>query len=1129
MRRLLSIVFLASLLSSAGCLFSGTEDFACSSSDTACPNGQICDVTLGRCVPAGGSDGGGCVPTAGDCNGEDDDCDGATDEADELTGAPECSRTQGVCSGAVKRCEAGGWVDCDAAGYEPFETLCDGEDNDCDGSIDLGPGGAPLRQACGTTGGVCKTGTEECLGGLWGACSGVEPSDELCDGLDNDCDGQTDVGVDPIGCFFNLGVCAGAQVACNQGVFGSCMEAYGVDYQPVETLCDGKDNDCDGLTDEDADGNPLTRLCANQKGVCAGSITACSGGGYPTCDASNFTANSSDYDATGDATCDGLNNDCDDLTDEDYVPTTGCHALGTDGVCADAVSVCAGGVVTCPDPLNFEADETSCDGLNNDCDTETDENCGCTVGDPDQACGSDEGECVAGTQACVAGTWGTCSGTGPAAEACDGLDNDCDTLTDETFEIGNPCTVGVGACANTGVWQCVAGDPTARECTAVEGTGSSETCDGTDEDCDGATDEDQNGDALVTACPYPDGVCAGSTTTCAGGAFPDCIYPGTYQTVEQTCDGLDNDCDGLTDTQDALVEPCDNQNGVCLGSTKACGGAGGWLTCGESRFSANSSDYEHVSELSCDGLDNDCDGLTDEKSDSTPLTQACAQTQGVCAAAYRQCSNGIYGSCVYPSTYETTETTCDGLDNDCDGLTDDADPDLSCACLVNDVQNCPLQQGVCAGAQQTCDANGNWSSCAYGTDYQTTETACDGKDNDCDGVTDGTVDNGTLSRTCPNQDGVCAGTRETCTGANTWSGCDYATQVNEYEQPEVSCDGLDNDCDKTIDGLAVSAACPQGGLCEYGFCQGASCQMANRSSGSSCGVGCQCGSNGVALETGCVDGVDNDNDGLTDCYDPNCAFEFDCQLRCGDARCSAPMECNKCQECARSDLCSNVTCGDGYCDLFGGECGVCTADCGSGGTSVCGNVTCALGQCRPDDGMCTAGCSSCASSAACQPSNSCTDGVCNVVSDECDRCSQLTQDCPLFVPRPAVCQAPNCYDGVCAAEIGECRICKDTGQDCQNHPYCSGTNCGDGICNVALGECTFCNTVGDDCVVPMSSNLVGACVGAKDSPANCAAKVDGDGDGLAGCEDPDCEGATCGTSCGCSNGRCETLQGDACP
>lgn len=119
------------------------------------------------------------------------------------------------------------------------------------GACDCRPG---EERPCGGGKGECTPGVQRCsMQGQWATCLGEgKPVSELCDNKDNDCNGVTDdvaTGDSPA-CGLSAGVCAGRVQACVAGQFQACMASdYGPNYEPFERSCDTFDNDCDGNTD----------------------------------------------------------------------------------------------------------------------------------------------------------------------------------------------------------------------------------------------------------------------------------------------------------------------------------------------------------------------------------------------------------------------------------------------------------------------------------------------------------------------------------------------------------------------------------------------------------------------------------------------------------------------------------------------------------------------------------------------------------------------------------------------------------------------------------------------------------------------------------------------------------------
>jgi hypothetical protein len=128
--------------------------------------------------------------------------------------------------------------------------ICNGIDDNCAGGADEGnPGGGG---ACSTgQSGVCAPGTLTCQSATVTCVRNTAPSAEICNTVDDDCDGQTDEGFTGLGasCTAGVGVCqrSGTQV-CNAG--GTAVVCNATAGSPTAAACDGADNDCDGITDE---------------------------------------------------------------------------------------------------------------------------------------------------------------------------------------------------------------------------------------------------------------------------------------------------------------------------------------------------------------------------------------------------------------------------------------------------------------------------------------------------------------------------------------------------------------------------------------------------------------------------------------------------------------------------------------------------------------------------------------------------------------------------------------------------------------------------------------------------------------------------------------------------------------
>jgi hypothetical protein len=277
------------------------------------------------------------------------------------------------------------------------------------------------------------------------------------------------------------------------------------------------------------------------------------------------------------------------------------------------------------------------------------------------------------------------------------------------------------------------------------------------------------------------------------------------------------------------VQACDNSSpdrqtdpfncGTCLtsclvpNSTPSCANGSCGFTCLDGFYDADkkpSNGCECVKTIDteiCDGIDNNCNGVIDEGFDLQNDVDNCGKCNSRCfyPFATASCVKGVctQGACL-PGFYDRDpnvpgcETACqktnggveicDGLDNDCNGIVDDnvVAPTITCKSL-----------GVCAGTKPTCMGQSgyvcNYTSPAY-QELEDTTKGCDGKDNDCDGLTDEAFD---VGKACVVGSGACAGT-------GTWQCTTTGDRqcLGSMKTPGVeTCNGKDDNCNGEVDEL----------------------------------------------------------------------------------------------------------------------------------------------------------------------------------------------------------------------------------------------------------------------------------------------------------------------------------------
>jgi len=428
--------------------------------------------------------------------------------------------------------------------------------------------------------------------------------------------------------------------------------------------------------------------------------------------------------------------ECVDLSsDVDHCGACG-NACEEDEVCFDGScdSECGGGLTNCSGScVDTDSDEHHCGRCDNECPTPPNAEPVCEGGE----CGY---ECLPGWSDINGrpedGCEEECEFTSPD-EQCNGIDDNCDGQVDEGFDCARgeevACTT---TCGSTGLGTCTDDCrlPAAEACTPPE-----ETCNGLDDDCDGAAD---NGFACVmgtevectTICGTPGtGTC---TSACEIPTGSEC------SAGDEVCNGEDDNCNGEADETFPCVSGAETECTTTCGST-------GTGTCGVDCSLPPPAECVPPVEI-CNGLDDDCDGACDNGFDccageSGSCTTSCGSTGTVACT-----SSCVWGSCTPPAE------TCNGLDDDCDGACDNGFD-----CCAGTSQSCTTSCG--STGLMICS-----SSCGWGGCIPPAET-CNGLDDDCDGA----CDNGfscCSGTTRPCSIGNCDGT-ETCDGSCEWGGC----------------------------------------------------------------------------------------------------------------------------------------------------------------------------------------------------------------------------------------------------------------------------------------------------------------------------------------------------------------------